>query len=80
MKKEYKKPKIKSVQLNPEQSLLQICKVGGIYLKTLITSQLYCATRSTGLGPLCNFTPKGGAGGGTRLSAPGAEEFQALPS
>lgn len=34
MTKKYIKPKIKSVELKPEQSILQVCFLGGVYLST----------------------------------------------
>ncbi|MDD4202637.1 MAG: hypothetical protein PHQ52_04140 [Candidatus Omnitrophica bacterium] len=32
--KSYTKPKIRSIVLDPEQSVLEICKIGGLYFGT----------------------------------------------
>ena len=52
--KKYTKPKIQSVRLNPEQAILQVCKVGGVYIWT--------ATRCGSTGPIvlsCTISIKG---------------------
>ena len=55
--KKYIEPKIKAVELDPDQAILQVCMVGGVYLSDnvtdvcMATGGLYSAT--------CNMTPKG---------------------
>jgi hypothetical protein len=56
--KKYQQPKIKKVVLDPEQAVLQVCKVGGQYF-------LVGFTRCMGIGgsfmlsPLCNLSVRG---------------------
>ncbi|MDD4201879.1 MAG: hypothetical protein PHQ52_00235 [Candidatus Omnitrophica bacterium] len=57
--KQYTAPKINSIELDQKQALLQVCKVGGLYVSRSISA--WCGQFS-GDGPLCNFTPKGGDG------------------
>ncbi|MDD4202560.1 MAG: hypothetical protein PHQ52_03745 [Candidatus Omnitrophica bacterium] len=83
--KKYIQPKIRSIKLDPKQSMLQVCRVGGLYLWELISTNIWCSTASyVGMtpGPDCRFTPKGGAGGSTRMrwTAGVCDWEEALPS
>ena len=72
--KKYIGPKIKAIQLDPEQAILEVCAVSGVYLNSSPTP--WCGT-ATGAGPFCNTTPKGGTGAGTQLRFPGAAQATA---
>ncbi|MDD4203411.1 MAG: hypothetical protein PHQ52_08095 [Candidatus Omnitrophica bacterium] len=68
--KKYSQPKIESIELNPNQAILEVCQVGGGYL----FSTNSCVV--TGI-PMrsCQFTPKGGTG-----TAVGLGNENAFPS
>ena len=53
--KKYIKPKIKAIQLDPEQAVLQVCQVGGAYFR--ITGSTKCF--NGGPGAYCDITIKG---------------------
>ncbi|MDD4203397.1 MAG: hypothetical protein PHQ52_08025 [Candidatus Omnitrophica bacterium] len=62
--KKYIKPKIKTIELDADQAILQVCAVGGIYLNTQRhATATYCGSRRGVFGglPDCTATPKGGA-------------------
>ena len=80
--KKYIEPKIKQIPLDPKQAILQVCKAGGQYLSLTTPSQggrgAGCATGTTGPGPQCHWTPKGGDGGDITQATFGSTD--ALPS
>lgn len=39
-----------------------------------------CATKTAAVGPFCQITPKGGAGGSTTMTAGDRDKQDALPS
>ena len=80
--KQYTPPKIKAVELDPGQAILQVCRAGGIYLDASVTSIMMCSTKTGGVGALCAFTPKLGAGGSTSIDSvsPYCDTSQAFPS
>ena len=66
----YIEPKIKAVELDTEQAILEVCAVGGIYLSG--TSAPWCGhTLAGGAGPVCKTTPKGVTGGISRMMPTG---------
>ncbi|MDD4203271.1 MAG: hypothetical protein PHQ52_07375 [Candidatus Omnitrophica bacterium] len=81
--KKYIHPKIKVIVLDPKQALVQVCKAGGVYLWSTNTTNIWCST-SAGYpgGPDCRYTPKGGAGGITRMiwTPNVCDSAEALPS
>ena len=79
--KQYIEPKIKAVELDAEQSILQFCRAGGIYLFNKTTANIWCGTR-TGANANCMYTPKGGSGGSTGMDSDSTyfDSSQALPS
>ena len=53
--KNYTQPKIKEIQLDAKQAILQVCKIGGVYL----TAADDCVYTGGGTIPrICNHTPK----------------------
>ena len=67
--RKYIEPKIKAVMLDNKQAILQVCAIGGIYLYyALPTNVTMCSAATFSIGPQCQSTPKGGAGGNTRMS------------
>ncbi|MDD4202498.1 MAG: hypothetical protein PHQ52_03435 [Candidatus Omnitrophica bacterium] len=67
--KKYIQPKIKSIELDPKQALLQICRIGGIYLFALENYGAVARDCNSvaGSDTPCGITPKGGAGGSTPM-------------
>ena len=47
MKKQYTSPKIKAVQLNAEQAIFNVCKVGGAYGSTDMFPTTVCYEKGT---------------------------------
>ncbi|MDD4202186.1 MAG: hypothetical protein PHQ52_01835 [Candidatus Omnitrophica bacterium] len=66
--KTYVSPKTKVVQLDPDQAILQICAVEGIFLRNGADTFPYCGRILGTTGPICTYLPKGGTGGGTPMS------------
>jgi hypothetical protein len=77
--KKYKQPKITVVELDAEQAILQVCKVGGSYIGNFNSTNILCSS-GTGIITTCAFTPKGGTGGGTFMSPVNCENSYALRS
>ncbi|MDD4202634.1 MAG: hypothetical protein PHQ52_04125 [Candidatus Omnitrophica bacterium] len=55
--KKYLQPKIRAVKLDAEQTVLQVCKVGGAYF---VTAGNICQTGQTGRA-VCGLTVRGKA-------------------
>ena len=66
--KKYTSPKIKAIQLDPEQAVLEVCAVAGVYLDIQVPPS--CGHSSGIIGPRCVETPKGGPGGSTSMKIP----------
>ena len=60
-KKNYSSPEITAVRLDPQQAMLQVCAVGGVYVSNLGGSIL-CGEQG-GMGARCKSSQKGGEGG-----------------
>ena len=82
MTEKYTKPKIKAIELDTKQTILQACKVGGIwftYYQTTPSGAAHgCGGYTSPGGNACDYTPKGG--GGTTLMDTFDFENQAVPS
>ena len=64
--KKYTSPKIKAVTLDPDQAVLEVCAIGGLYVSALTISP-FCNTAPNVIGPAYLVTPKGATGGSTRF-------------
>ncbi|MDD4202508.1 MAG: hypothetical protein PHQ52_03485 [Candidatus Omnitrophica bacterium] len=53
--KKYTQPKIRSVNLDPEQAVLQVCQIGGVYFVTTVSLKCFAG----GFGPYCHVSVKG---------------------
>ncbi|MDD4203142.1 MAG: hypothetical protein PHQ52_06725 [Candidatus Omnitrophica bacterium] len=56
--KKYISPKVKAVVLDPDQAVLEVCKLGGHYFKRITATVCFYGTDTMGE---CYVTPKGGA-------------------
>ncbi|MDD4201878.1 MAG: hypothetical protein PHQ52_00230 [Candidatus Omnitrophica bacterium] len=80
--RKYIQPKIKAIQLHPEQSILAICAIGGLYLYYQTTLRVNFCGNITGTPAMeCQLTPKGAAGGNSPMRMIGGDLAQsAAPS
>lgn len=80
----YISAKITKIKLDQKQSILQVCRLGGIYLLATETTRLFCSTQMTTFGgnPRCFVTPKGAVGGLSfmNFSPANCDSQQSLPS
>lgn len=59
-KKKYKQPKIKRIQLDAEQAILQVCAVGGVYMLLRAgVSTFWCITATGASWDNCQISAKG---------------------
>ena len=54
--KKYIEPKIKAIKLDPEQALLEICAVGGLYLNPGTTPPICISVSYPSGPPLCEYS------------------------
>lgn len=65
--KKYIEPKIKAVELDPKQAVMQVCVVGGIYLNANVPP--WCGSVIETIGGInCVDSPKGGSGGNSSMN------------
>jgi hypothetical protein len=61
--KKYIKPKISSIELDPEQAILNVCAVGGIFMLQKVSPSIYwCITRTGTYSSNCLTSIRGVAG------------------
>ena len=62
--KQYMQPKIKLIELDPRQAILQVCQIGGVFVADFGISSFYCIGFDGTLGSTtnCTLTFKGGNG------------------
>ncbi|MDD4203407.1 MAG: hypothetical protein PHQ52_08075 [Candidatus Omnitrophica bacterium] len=73
--KKYVQPKIKAMELSPEQAILNVCQVGGGYMSGPPTNTSgYCM--SAGSVAACRVVVRGG----TKLAGPGGTTPDSAPS
>ena len=61
MNKNYTKPIVKSIKLDPKQAILHACKTGGLFLSTPTSSMCIYTGTSLPTTVTCNQTVKGGS-------------------
>ncbi|MDD4202499.1 MAG: hypothetical protein PHQ52_03440 [Candidatus Omnitrophica bacterium] len=58
MRKQYKYPRIKAVILDPEQAILEVCQIGGVYFFKPAGTSL-CGIGVGKFGPYCDISVRG---------------------
>ncbi|MDD4201850.1 MAG: hypothetical protein PHQ52_00080 [Candidatus Omnitrophica bacterium] len=70
MVKKYVSPTMKAVELEPKQAIIQVCVIGGVYMRNVPLAPI-CFPAGTDMTGICSVSVKGQETGSVSLSPVG---------